>query len=98
MFDEMARTGDGWQEPAARAFTERLKDGTMQVFVIDGEGGLAACAVGLVDRRLPGPGTPNGLWGHISGVVTDPACRRRGYARALTVALLDWFQTNEIRR
>jgi len=98
LFSALGRGGDGWQEPAARMFAERLKNGTMAVFVIDGDDGLAACAVGLVDHRLPGPQTPNGLWGHISGVVTDPGYRRRGYARVLTTALLDWFQAHGIRR
>ncbi len=98
MFASMGRTADGWQDAAARDITDRLKDGTMQVFVIDGEPGLAACAIGVVDRRVPGPSTPNGLWGHISGVATDPAYRRRGYARLLTQALLDWFQANGVRR
>src|ERR1051325_9409014 len=87
--------GDGLSEECrqacVRAFEERLADGTMRVFVVDGDGKLAACAVGLADRRLPGPGaTLNGLWGHVSGVVTDPDYRRRGYARLLVTALLDW--------
>jgi ribosomal protein S18 acetylase RimI-like enzyme len=98
MFEAMGRSGDGWRQPAAQAFAERIEDGTMRVYVIDGDNGLAACAVGLVDRRLPGPGTPNGLWGHISGVVTDPAYRRGGFARLLTEALLTWFADQDIRR
>lgn len=88
-----------WREATEQAFTDRLSsDGAMAVFVIDGNAGLAACAVGSVDRRLPGPETTNGLWGHVSGVVTDPDYRRRGYARLLMTALLDWFQARGIRR
>ena len=98
MFASMGSTGDGWQDAAARDIAERLKDGTMRVYVVDGEPGLAACAIGVVDRRVPGPGTPNGRWGHISGVATDPAYRRRGYARLLTQALLGWFEANGVRR
>jgi len=101
LFVSMGRGADlspEWRLACARTFEERLADGTLRAFVVDGDAGLAACAVGLVDRRLPGPGTVNGLWGHVSGVVTDPGYRRRGYARLLTVALLDWFQERGIKR
>ncbi|MDY7090072.1 MAG: GNAT family N-acetyltransferase [Actinomycetota bacterium] len=52
---------------------------------------LAACAVGVVEERLGGPGNPHGLVGYMFNVATDPAHRRLGYARACTAALLEWF-------
>jgi len=55
---------------------------------------LAACAVGLVEPRLGGPGNPTGDTGYILNVCTEPALRRRGYARACLVALLDWYRAH----
>ncbi|WP_042412413.1 GNAT family N-acetyltransferase [Streptacidiphilus anmyonensis] len=64
------------------------------VFVVDDDerpGRLAACAVGTLEQRLPGPGHPDGLFGFVFNICTDPDRRRRGYARACTEALLAWF-------
>jgi ribosomal protein S18 acetylase RimI-like enzyme len=63
-------------------------------FVVDDDerpGRLAACAIGTLERRLPGPGHPDGLFGFVFNICTDPDRRRRGYARACTEALLAWF-------
>ncbi|MFD0329118.1 GNAT family N-acetyltransferase [Streptacidiphilus monticola] len=68
--------------------------GRFGVFVVDDAdrpGRLAACAVGTLEQRLPAPGHPDGLFGFIFNICTDEAHRRRGYARACTEALLDWF-------
>jgi ribosomal protein S18 acetylase RimI-like enzyme len=61
--------------------------------VVDDErpGRLAACAVGTLEQRLPAPGHPDGLFGFVFNICTDPERRRRGYARACTEALLAWF-------
>jgi GNAT superfamily N-acetyltransferase len=91
--------GAGWREACAAEFRARLGDGTMGAFVVDGgDGRLAACGIGLIDRRMPGPYTPTGRWGHISGMVTDPAHRRRGHARAIMTELMRWFGERNIRR
>jgi ribosomal protein S18 acetylase RimI-like enzyme len=63
-------------------------------FVVDDDerpGRLAACAIGTLEQRLPAPGHPDGLFGFVFNVCTDPDRRRRGYARACTEALLAWF-------
>jgi GNAT superfamily N-acetyltransferase len=61
-------------------------------WVIDGEedGTLAACA--LLDRhpRLAPPGEEASWRGYVQWVATDPPYRRRGYARALMMALMRW--------
>lgn len=88
----------GWREATVRAYQENLGSDTMAVFVVDGDGCLAASGVGMIDRRLPGPETPNGRWGHISAMVTDPEHRRQGHARAIMVELLGWFRDNEVAR
>ncbi len=85
-----------WQITGAGLLGERLarEDRTLAAFVVDRPDGpgLAACAVGQVDQRLPGPGDPTGLRGYVYNVATDPAYRRRGFSRACMTALLDWFE------
>ncbi|MFE9425353.1 GNAT family N-acetyltransferase [Kitasatospora sp. NPDC006697] len=98
MFEAMqgeARPGP-WERTAERVLRERLggPETTMGVFVVDdpaAPGRLAACAVGTLEQRLPAPGHPEGLFGFVFNICTDPASRRRGYARACTEALLAWF-------
>jgi GNAT superfamily N-acetyltransferase len=103
-----------WRDATVHTLKEALGGDSMAVFVVDGEvdgqvdgqgngqgngrPGLAASGIGVIDRRLPGPETPNGRWGHISGMVTDPRHRRKGHARAIMTELLAWFYAHEVRR
>jgi ribosomal protein S18 acetylase RimI-like enzyme len=107
LFDSLGRTswgappaGDGWRAACAEELRRELvsQPGTMKVLVIDGDGGLACCGIGVFDRRLPSPYNPVGLVGHVFGVVTDPAYRGRGHARAIMAGLLGWFDERGIRR
>jgi ribosomal protein S18 acetylase RimI-like enzyme len=77
----------------------------MGAFVVEGDAGgdgaaghLAACAVGTVEERLPAPAHPAGLFGFVFSVCTDPRYRRRGFARATTEALLEWFAGQGVTR
>ncbi|MFI6654454.1 GNAT family N-acetyltransferase [Streptomyces sp. NPDC050523] len=63
-----------------------------------GDGGLAACGIGTIEQRLPGPHLRNGRIGHVIGVITDPAHRHRGHSRAIMRGLLDWFREREVAR
>jgi ribosomal protein S18 acetylase RimI-like enzyme len=90
--------GDQWRDACAVALTTVLADGAMRVVVTDSDSGLACCGIGAVDRRLPSPFNPDGRIGHLFGIVTDPAHRGRGHARAVTQALLDWFDQQGLRR
>jgi GNAT superfamily N-acetyltransferase len=87
-------TGD-WQARGAAGLRVRLETeaACLAAFVVDmpDRGGLAACVVGQVDRRLPGPRDPDGLRGYVYNVATDPAYRRRGFSRACMTAVLEWF-------
>ena len=87
-------SGD-WQRTGEELLRARLVRGdrTFAAFVVDrpGEPGLAACVVGQVDQRLPGPDDPTGLRGYVYSVATLPAYRRRGFSRACMTAVLDWF-------
>ncbi|MEV0396021.1 GNAT family N-acetyltransferase [Polymorphospora rubra] len=57
---------------------------------------LAACVVGVVERRLGTPDNPSGEIGYVFNVSTDPGYRRRGYSRALMAALLGWYRERGI--
>ncbi|MEU4210869.1 GNAT family N-acetyltransferase [Streptomyces sp. NPDC026206] len=94
-----------WERDAEEMARRRLAaDGTaLGAFVVDGdpEGDgphLAACAVGRVEERLPAPGHPSGLFGFVFTVCTDGRYRGRGFARATTQALLEWFAAQGVTR
>ncbi len=92
-----------WQQPCIEAFRAALADpdGPLQAFVTDATdepGVLAACSVGVVERRLPSPSSPLGLHGYILSVATDCRYRRQGHARAVVVATLDWLRGRGIAR
>lgn len=90
-----------WQAAAEEMLREQLAAPAagLGAFVVDApEGGLAACAVGTVERRLPAPAHPAGLFGFVFNVCTDQAHRGRGHARATTEALLAWFAERGVTR
>jgi GNAT superfamily N-acetyltransferase len=92
-----------WEAEAERMLAARLArppaERSMGVFVVDAPGGgLAACAVGTVEERLPAPSAPSGRFGFVFNVCTDPGHRRRGYARAAMEALLEWFTAQGVHR
>ena len=89
-----------WREAAMSAFTRRLAPGQdLVAFVIDAEQGrLAASAVGTIFDSLPGPNRPDGRTGWLLNLATAPEFRGRGYARATSTALLDWFHGQGVRR
>ncbi|MER5863909.1 GNAT family N-acetyltransferase [Kitasatospora sp. NPDC002040] len=107
MFEAMSGRADPgpWRRTAELELRERLAvpadRRTMAAFVLDDPaepGRLAACAVGTLERRLPAPGHPDGLFGFVFNICTDPAHRRRGHARACTEALLAWFDARRVTR
>jgi ribosomal protein S18 acetylase RimI-like enzyme len=75
-----------------------LDSGEFFAAVIDGDGHLAACGIGMSARRVPSPGNPEGLYGYVQSMVTDERDRRRGHARAVLLALLERFAELGITR
>ncbi|MBY8338568.1 GNAT family N-acetyltransferase [Streptomyces sp. KC 17012] len=104
LFDDLAgdffnpATGDGsWLDALAVVLKQQLTVDDVRILVVDADGGgdgdnegggLAACGIGSIEQRLPGPHLLNGRIGQVIGVVTDPAHRRRGYGRAVMRGLL----------
>ena len=90
-FFNPATAGAGWRDALARVLKAKMRDDDARILVVDGDDGLAACGIGTVEQWFPGPHSRNGRIGHVIGVVTDPAYRRRGHSRAIMRDLLDWF-------
>jgi ribosomal protein S18 acetylase RimI-like enzyme len=78
-------------DAAAAVLREGLPSGRFFAAVVDGDGYLAACGVGMTALRLPGPGNPSGRFGYIQSMVTDERARRLGLARLVLDALLRRF-------
>ncbi|WP_395109288.1 GNAT family N-acetyltransferase [Actinomadura sp. SCN-SB] len=91
--------GDGWRDACAAALKERLAaDDTRIVVVGDGATGPIASGMGVIDQRLPSPYNRTGRVGYIFGVITDPAHRHRGHARAIMKDLIAWFDARGVDR
>ncbi|WP_329594894.1 GNAT family N-acetyltransferase [Streptomyces sp. NBC_01005] len=99
-----ASGGADWLDALATVLKEQLTtsadtgSGTVRVLVVDGENGLAACGIGTIEQRLPGPHLRNGRIGQVIGVVTDPRSRRRGHSRRIMQELLGWFRESDVAR
>jgi ribosomal protein S18 acetylase RimI-like enzyme len=93
MFEAMGVADDGrWQAPCAALLRDELGHGSLLGSVVDDpdvDGRLAACGIGVVSDRLPGPGDTAGRRAYIQSVVTDVGHRRRGLARAVMRSLID---------
>lgn len=97
-FFNPATAGDDWRHTLATVLARKLTDPDTLILVADGGDGLAACGIGSVEQWYPGPHSRNGRIGHVIGMVTDPAHRRRGHSRAITTGLLDWFRARDAVR
>jgi GNAT superfamily N-acetyltransferase len=93
------RLDEEWADRCRAELTEQLSQpptgGNLLVAMVvdapDGSG-LASAGVGVIDLRLPAPGRLSGRMGHVSSMCTDPRWRRRGYARAVLDAVVDWLR------
>lgn len=93
MIESVRGSADGsWQAAAVEILERELPAGTMVAVVVDRpHGGLAACGVGMVAQRLPGPGCVDGRHGYIQSMCTDERHRRQGLARMVFAELMRWF-------
>ncbi|NGO06725.1 GNAT family N-acetyltransferase [Streptomyces sp. HC44] len=97
-FFSPASENSDWLDALAVVLKEQVTADAVRILVMDGSSGLAACGIGTVEQRLPGPHLRNGRIGHVIGVVTDPAYRRRGLSRSIMRGLLGWFREREAAR
>jgi ribosomal protein S18 acetylase RimI-like enzyme len=96
-FNPATAHGD-WRHDLTAVLEAKLTSENARILVVDGDQGLAACAIGTVEQWFPGPHSHNGRVGQVIGVVTDPAYRRRGHSRAIMRTLLDWFREQGVSR
>lgn len=87
---------DAWRANALRQVSERLGGPDLVGWVVDadasGAPGSPLAASALVNRhpRLSPPGQSADWRAYVQWISTDPAFRRRGYARALTLRVLEY--------
>jgi ribosomal protein S18 acetylase RimI-like enzyme len=83
-----------WREQSRRWFAERLAaTDSFAAFVVDDpEAGVVAGAAGICNQHAPSPKDATTTRGHLFNVSTEPAFRRRGYARACVLALIEWYR------
>ncbi|MGW5240740.1 GNAT family N-acetyltransferase [Monashia sp. NPDC004114] len=86
MFSAMGVAGvddDAWRR-AATEWLERELPGrhTLVVLAEGPDGDVVAGAMGALRFETPSPVNPNGVWGLLNNVATEPHARRQGLARA----------------
>lgn len=97
MWSSMGAASDaGDDEAVVTALAEGLPPGRFFAAVVDGRGYLAASGIGMVARRVPGPGNPSGRYGYIQSMATDERHRRSGLARLVLAALMARFAELEV--
>jgi len=87
-----------WLRVAREHFLSRLGRDLI-VFVVDhpNREGLAASAAGTVATRLPATNNVSAQAAYVQWVATDEDMRRRGCARAVLQALVDWYDDHGVR-
>ena len=98
MFQDLGTTvfPDAWRDDIQLALAGRLWV-DVAAFVAVGPADVPiAVAVGIIDQRLPSPRRSHGQIGYIEWLATAAMSRRQGAARAVSTALLLWFDEHEI--
>lgn len=100
MFQEVGMAGilmDGFIDEVIRCYGKMYRSGTARHFVIESEGQLMACAGAFIKADIPYCFYRDRKYGFIGDVYVSAEHRRKGYARALTQAVLDWFREQDIK-
>ncbi|HVE98264.1 MAG TPA: GNAT family N-acetyltransferase [Mycobacteriales bacterium] len=102
MYDAWSGSSAGveWRDSATEMFRRRLAEepDDFVAFVVEEAGHVVASGVGWVSEHLPNPHNLSGRRGHIASMSTEAAYHRRGYARSIIDALVDWFDQRDIKR
>ncbi|WP_404391441.1 GNAT family N-acetyltransferase [Humibacillus xanthopallidus] len=82
-----------WRQ-AAEKWLERELAGrhTCVALAVAANGRVAAGAMAALRFETPSPVNPNGVWGLVNNVATQPDARRQGLARACVVEVLRWLR------
>ena len=88
-----------WRAACEAAFRRRLTEPDFVAFVVEEDDGhLVSCGAGWLEEHLPSPGQFDGRRGHIASMSTEAGSQRRGYARLVFGALMQWFADQDIQR
>ena len=87
-------------EAATRAYlADSLPSGAYLGWMVETAGDVVAGGGVLMRQLLPRPGQPEGgEEAYVLNVYTEPAHRRRGLARVLMEAILDWCRARGVSR
>ena len=89
---------DVWETATVEAFRRRLAADDFVAYGVEEDGRLVSAGAGWLQEHLPSPYQVDPRRGHIASMSTEPEWRRRGYARDVFGALMDWFAAAGIPR
>jgi GNAT superfamily N-acetyltransferase len=89
---------DGWRIACEDALRRRLAVDDFVAYGVEVDGRLVSCGAGWLEEHLPSPGQYDGRRGHIASMSTEPEWKRRGYARQVFTALMEWFDEQGVPR
>ncbi|MCW2572750.1 MAG: Acetyltransferase [Frankiales bacterium] len=89
---------DAWRISCEAAFRRRLDEADFVAYGVEEAGRLVSCGTGWLEEHLPSPGQFDGRRGHIASMSTEQEWKRRGYAREVFGALMEWFADAGIPR
>ena len=87
---------DHFIEEVISTYTTLYTKESVQHFVIEEEGKIAACAGAFIKDDIPYCFYKDRRYGFIGDVYVEPPFRRKGYARTLTNAGIQWLSDNGI--
>lgn len=92
--------GEEWRDASTAMFRRRIAEepDDFVAYVVEVDGRVVSSGVGWLSTHLPNPRNLSGRRGHIASMSTEPAHRRRGYARQVITALVEWFAERGIVR
>jgi GNAT superfamily N-acetyltransferase len=90
---------DRWHDRALEVLRSELASGSGAAFVVDAPdqpGQVIASGAVLVHQRLPTSEHPDGRVGHVQWVATEPSYRRRGLAKLIMRAIVEWLRDQQV--
>ena len=89
---------DEWEQRCTAAFRRRLAEDDFVAYVVTDDDVVVCSGAGWLEEHLPSPYLVDPRRGHIASMSTDPAFRRRGYAREVFAALMGWMHEQGVAR
>jgi len=88
-----AELHDDWETRFVSTYERGARDGDMRYFVAESEGIVIGSAVAFIKRSLSDGYVRPKPNGYLANVYVEPDHRRRGAARALTAAAIEWLRS-----